>query len=240
MKKILAVLGIVFICALFTNVEAQEWTTNGNNIYNLNTGNVGIGNTSPTFLLHVAKSMTEPTICVNNLGLNGGASFQMIDFNSGANWKFKSASTAAFKIRDQAMTTDVFIIEKAASANSTLNSLYIKSNGNVGIGTANPSVKLAVNGKINCKEVEVTLTGWSDFVFKPGYNLRSLTEVENFIHINKHLPDVPNEATVLSQRTNLGEMDAILLQKIEELTLYMIDLKKQNDELQRKVKELEK
>ena len=238
MKKILAILVLV----LFGTMSYAQWGTTGNDIYNTNTGNVGIGTTTPLFLLHAAKSMTEPQIVVNNLGSNGGATFRMIDVASGADWKFKSASTAAFKLRDQAMATDVITIERtlAAPNNGTLNALFIKANGNVGIGTANPTVKLAVNGKVNCKEVEVTITGWSDFVFKPGYKLRSLDEVESFINTNKHLPDVPSESTVLSQGTNLGAMDAILLQKIEELTLYVIDLKKQNDELQVKVKNLEK
>lgn len=236
MKKILVVLALV----LLGTISYAQWTTVGSStyIYNATAGNVGIGTATPIYLLHVSKFMTEPQIVVHNTGSNGGATFRMIDVLSGADWKFKSSSVAAFKLRDQAMATDVITIEKtlAAPANGTLNALYIKANGNVGIGTANPTVKLAVNGKINCKEVEVTMTGWSDFVFKPGYNLRSLTEVENFINTNKHLPDVPSEATVLSNGTSLGQMDAILLQKIEELTLYVIDLKKQNDELQKRIK----
>ena len=113
---------------------------------------------------------------------------------------------------------------------------YFKNTGAVGIGvtTIPTGVKLAVNGKVNCKEVEVTLSGWSDFVFNNNYKLKSLYEVESFINENKHLPDVPSETEVLQKGNNLGQMDALLLQKIEELTLYVIQLKKENDALKEK------
>jgi hypothetical protein len=101
-------------------------------------------------------------------------------------------------------------------------------------------VKLAVGGKVVCKEVEVTLTGMPDYVFRSDYKLRSLYEVENFIKANSHLPEVPSEAEVLANGLNLGDMNAVLLKKVEELTLYMIELKKENDALKSRVENLEK
>ena len=95
-----------------------------------------------------------------------------------------------------------------------------------------------MNGKVNCKEVEVTLDGWADHVFKKDYKLRPLDEVESFISQNNHLPDVPGESEILKNGSNLGQMDAILLQKIEELTLYVIQLKKENELLTKKINEL--
>ena len=116
--------------------------------------------------------------------------------------------------------------------------------GAVGIGMgATPipaGAKLAIGGKVVCKEVEVTLTGLPDFVFNSDYKLRSLYDVENFINANKHLPDVPSEKEVLANGMNLGDMNAVLLLKVEELTLYMIDLKKENDALKARVSNLEK
>lgn len=99
-------------------------------------------------------------------------------------------------------------------------------NGNLGVGTSNPTSRLSVNGDIKAKEIKVELTGWSDFVFEPTYSLRTLSEVESFILENKHLPDIPSESEVLANGIELGAMDAKLLQKIEELTLYMIAMEK--------------
>ncbi|MEI6434595.1 MAG: hypothetical protein WCP32_07110 [Bacteroidota bacterium] len=104
-------------------------------------------------------------------------------------------------------------------------------NANVGIGTVNPTYKLAVNGSIRAKEIVVN-TGWSDFVFDEGYNLMSLHKLEKYILNNKHLPDIPDAAEVDKNGVSLGEMDSKLLQKIEELSLYVIELNKKVEKLQ--------
>ncbi|MCC9074317.1 hypothetical protein LNQ49_22240 [Flavobacterium sp. F-65] len=109
----------------------------------------------------------------------------------------------------------------------------------VGIGTANPDAKLAVNGTIHSQEVKVDMLGWSDFVFKKEYNLPTLAEVEKHIKENGHLENIPNEEEVLKNGINLGEMNAKLLQKIEELTLYMIEMKKENFEMKKRLIKLE-
>lgn len=111
---------------------------------------------------------------------------------------------------------------------------------NVGIGTENPDEKLCVNGTIKAQRVKVTREDWSDFVFNDDYNLRPLDEVEKYIKANKHLPDIPGEKEVLENGFDLGDMNAKLLQKIEELTLYMIELKKDNDSLRKEISNLKK
>jgi hypothetical protein len=91
----------------------------------------------------------------------------------------------------------------------------ILPNGNLGIGTTNPGeYKLAVAGKIHATEIQVDALPWPDFVFTPTYNLSTLAEVENFITQNQQLPDVPSQAQVAAEGISLGEMNAILLQKI--------------------------
>lgn len=112
--------------------------------------------------------------------------------------------------------------------------------GNVGIGTTNTlDYKLAVNGSIGSKEIKVeSPSDWPDFVFDKDYELRSLSEVENYIDENNHLPEIPSQNEVEENGLNLGEMDAKLLQKIEELTLYMIEMNKRIDQLEKENKQL--
>lgn len=96
--------------------------------------------------------------------------------------------------------------------------------------------KFAVNGTIATTEVKVAGVGsWPDYVFKPEYSLRSLDEVESFVKTNGHLPDMPSADNVEKSGLNLGEMNAKLLQKIEELTLYMIEMKNENERLSEEV-----
>ena len=109
---------------------------------------------------------------------------------------------------------------------SYLERMRILPNGNVGINTKNPAYTLSVNGTIGAQEVNVTATGWADYVFKPEYKLMPLSEVEAFINKNGHLPNVPKEMEVLEHGVNLLEMNKVLLEKVEELTLYVIELEK--------------
>jgi hypothetical protein len=113
-----------------------------------------------------------------------------------------------------------------------------ESNGYMGIGTVNPSTMLTVNGKITAEEIEVKDVA-ADFVFDKNYSLRSLKDVEKYISENKHLPDIAAAAETCNG-VNLGAFNQTLLQKVEELTLYMIQLQKQNEALQAKVDALQK
>ncbi len=96
---------------------------------------------------------------------------------------------------------------------------------------ANVNLRLCADGLLMAKEVKVTLTGWPDYVFGADYRLRSLSETEAYIRENGHLPDVPSAEEVEEGGLSLGEMNKVLLQKVEELTLHVIELQKQIDEL---------
>lgn len=131
-----------------------------------------------------------------------------------------------------------------ATGTST-NLLKVLRNGQMRIGlqapsTAHSDYKLAVDGKLVAKSIYVTAPStWADFVFEPSYTYMQLPALENYLATNKHLPNMPSAAEVETNGYNLNEMDAKLLQNVEEITLRLIELSKQNEALQAKVADLQ-
>lgn len=112
--------------------------------------------------------------------------------------------------------------------------LFLADSGNVGIGTKNPQAKLAVNGDILAKSIRVNTssTYWPDYVFENDYQLMSIEELDAYIALHHHLPNIPSAKEIEEKgEVNMEEMNAMLLEKVEELTRYVIDLQKQIDEL---------
>jgi hypothetical protein len=116
--------------------------------------------------------------------------------------------------------------------------MSIQATGNVGIGTTNPASKLTVAGEIAAREVKVTVNAGADFVFNEDYQLRSLSELGSFIKANNHLPDIASANEMEREGVNLSEMNIKLLQKIEELTLYIIQLESKVQTIDTKVSSL--
>ncbi|MDC6390953.1 LamG domain-containing protein [Maribacter sp. PR1] len=111
--------------------------------------------------------------------------------------------------------------------------------GKVGIGTTIPgSYELAVNGEIRAKEIKVETANWPDYVFDKEYPLQSLSQLQEFIKENGHLPNIPSAKIIETDGQNLGEMNRLLLEKIEELTIYILQLKNQYDEQQVQINSL--
>jgi len=107
---------------------------------------------------------------------------------------------------------------------------YVSVPGKMGIGTFNPDYKFAVNGSIRSKEVVVEST-WADYVFDSDYQLPSLIDVEEFIQQHRHLPNIPSAKEIAEKGLAMGDIQKKMMEKIEELTLYVIELRKEIEKL---------
>lgn len=166
-------------------------------------------------------------------GTNGGnVQAKLFKIENGLPTQFLLADGTTTTLAGMGITVNAIQNQNstAQSANMWINGNGIFG-GNVGIGMTNPAEKLEVNGTIHAKEVRVDLSGWPDYVFAKKYNLPTLKEVEKHIIQNGHLQNIPSAAEVLEKGIRLGDMNAKLLQKIEELTLYAIEQQKELDRL---------
>ena len=123
-------------------------------------------------------------------------------------------------------------------ATSDQQRMTVKSNGNIGIGTTSPSAKLEVDGHIIGEEVKVQDVSGADFVFEEDYALPTLSQVETFIDEHGHLPDIQSATEMQTEGIELGDMNMKLLQKIEELTLYVLQLEQKNIQQDRIIEQL--
>ena len=111
--------------------------------------------------------------------------------------------------------------------------------GNVGIGTDAPKARLSVNGNILANEIKIkTDISVPDYVFESDYELLSLSSIESYVKEHKHLPEIPSAEDIKRDGLDLAEMNLLLLRKIEELTLHLIELSKDHKEMQAEIKSL--
>mgnify|MGYP001198380525 CR=1 FL=1 len=202
------------------------WKLNGSNLF-YNNGEIGIGTNNPLCHLHVKEST------------DGKAG--IIGERATSTQRFGFISIGGLVLATT--NGDITLNPGGLSASNTLSSaspvMRVSSSGRVGIGTSTLTHTLNVNGTIRSKEVIVN-TGWSDFVFAKDYKLLSLKELEKYIGKNKHLPDIPSAKEVEENGVALGNISSKLLQKIEELTLYVIDLNKSVEQLKKENASLKK
>lgn len=194
-------------------------------------GNVGIGTTAPKSRLDLAGGFGAPGDAPNKINLYWQSSNNYYGFGvSAGNLDYFSSGTHRFHAFD---------------AGGTLRETFsIGQSGNVVIGTPTPAAgvtqgnyKLNVWGPARANEIVVNTTG-ADFVFADNYRLRPLKEVEQFITANNHLPEIPSAKEMQENGMAVGELQTKLLQKVEELTLYVIEQNKQLQELKEENQEL--
>jgi hypothetical protein len=235
-------------------------------VFNPNGGNVGIGTTAPSATLHTVSannntfymnslsSTSQSNITLFNDTGTGGLAMSSYGSSYAGNAYARANGSAVFTTSNSAGAAGMSIAARHASGYITLHSggdterMRIASDGKVGIGTNAPDALLAVKGTVHAQEVIVDLNGAvaPDYVFESTYELPSLQDVQSYIAANKHLPEVPSAKEMEEKGINLGEMNLILLKKIEELTLYSISqdralqqLIQQNIDLVQRLKKLE-
>ena len=195
-------------------------------------GNVGIGTATPSSRLDVNGNTT----------IRGVLEAILDDANIGGTISIRNPAKTAL---GTASTWNIYNMAGAygnslqfwaydntgcGSGGLCANRFTLMDNGNVGIGTLTPQSELAVKGTITSMKVKVSQNGWADYVFDSSYQLAPLDQVETFIKENKHLPGVPSAAEVKKDGLDLGDNQAVLLKKIEELTLYIIEQNKRLEE----------
>jgi hypothetical protein len=190
----------------------------------LNGGNVGIATTSPSAKLEINETSAE----VSALKISD---FTIVPQLLNASWNpISKLGDIGIILRN---SKSLVIAPHSGSAGG----LRISANGNVGIGTGSPDKTLTVKGTIHTNEVLVDLNVQApDYVFEKNYNLLPLSQLESYINQNKHLPEVPSAKEMEENGLNLKEMNLILLKKVEELTLYVLELKNENQEIKNELK----
>lgn len=207
------------------NVKFFTGTTSDERMRITDTGRVGIGTESPNFFLDAKAPIDEFAI----VRINTDASSTKKD-----NWVYHSVGDELKSALGYRHSTDALSLYHYGQ-----DRLIINSSGDIGIGTTTPSSKLTVDGLITSEEIKVQDVTGADFVFAEDYVLPTLSEVENHIKQYQHLPEIPSAQEMQQQGIQLGEMNIKLLQKIEELTLYLIEQDKTIQTLQQKVALLE-
>ncbi|TRX51642.1 hypothetical protein FNH22_24075 [Fulvivirga sp. M361] len=194
-----------------------------NHITLTSTGKLGIGTTDPKDVLHVNGDYT------------GKGHFMLYAYEGEGN----SGSTY-IQARDRSGTSSINMQFRTQNNGVAVEAMRIASNGNIGIGTNSPDAKLAVKGDIHAQEVKVDLNvPGPDYVFEEGYDLPTLKSTQSYIYENKHLPEVPSAHEMEKNGIDLGEMNMLLLKKVEELTLHLIEQNEVNQNQSERIKILE-
>ena len=217
-----------------TELNVGGWLQLANNVYVEGTRFVGIGTSTPTQPLDVVGNIKlsgdifggrtsewPPLRIFAGTNENDGA-YMLMSSNANQNGSIK------FFARGAGGCVEFFNAERQI--------MSVRDNGNVYIGDPNNQSDLMVYGEIKAHLVRVTTDiPWFDYVFDKDYQLMPLHQLEAFVNEHHHLPDMPTEQEVHEEGLDIAQMNALLLKKVEELTLYVIELKKENEEIREEI-----
>jgi hypothetical protein len=192
-------------------------------------GNVGIGTTNPSSKLTLAGSGNANP----NTGSEVDYAGQSLTFRGeNAGGSFNLGNVKMVQPNGYYVDAADMVFLTAPGGGSITEKMRIKGNGSVGIGTSNPQgYMLAINGSAIATSITVKLyANWPDYVFKKDYQIPSLSDIKTYIDKNQRLPEMPSEEQVAKDGLNLGEMNILLVKKVEELTLYLIEKDKKEQE----------
>jgi len=190
---------------------------------------------NPRFRIRAVNTLginTQITVYIKVISINVNGNFDPLNITGN--------DTTITKFLPMTTDWDLYV-GNVFTSDGALLAIKALQNGNVGIGTSNPTSKLTVAGNIHAQEVKVTVNAGTvpDYVFANDYKLKSLNEVEDYIKENKHLPEIPSSKEIEKNGLMMAEMNMNLLKKIEEMTLYIIDQNKKINELQKENKKYE-
>ncbi|MCW8311108.1 hypothetical protein K7A41_07730 [Sphingobacterium sp. InxBP1] len=211
-----------------THANTSRWQEAGrvnNNVYTVGGVNFTVDHNPNTKAFRIRA--------INTLGisteLNVLVKIRSINFNTGfVKYTTPISGNETNEVKMLPMTYDWDLIV-GNSFTSPEGNVAIKAtaNGYIGIGTAKPTERLSVNGKIRAQEIKVEASPWPDYVFEEDHPLMPLDELEHFVKNNKHLPNIAPAQAVQENGVALGELNRQLLQKVEEMTLYLIQQNKE-------------
>lgn len=213
------------------DLDDGDWYVNDNVLW-VDNKKIGLGNSNPSEKLHI-----DGNTAITGDILGYRTSWKPLGIYSGSSSDDGASITLASNYDN---TGSIKLFCKGDNGRIEFHNkegqvMSLRADNNVVLGSPDIQVDMYVNGTLEANKVRVSTDYWWDDVFKPGYNLLPLEQLQEYILTNHHLPEIPSEQEVITYGINLAEMNALLVKKIEELTLYLIEQDRKIEELRNRL-----